>query len=353
MSSINKQQPKIGMVSRLYESMLQRMGNKRFYPNIQRIENRVKHGSTDIDYIPSNRSAFIGILELLVAIIIRTYQKLFWAEQWYLLYSFDEEAPSQFEKFKPLIPPRDRFWADPNLIKRDNRYYIFIEEYFYKKQRGCLSVIELDKLGNHKEPIPILEKEHHLSYPFIFQFEDKYFMVPESADHKTIDLYECTGFPDRWQFVMHLMTDVTAVDSTLFRYINKWWLFTAMPGKFEALPKVGLFLFYSDELLTNHWEAHPQNPVIPDNAYARPAGGIFTRDGKFYRPSQDTTNAYGSGIFINEITTLSEDVYSETRVASIKPNWDKKVKGTHTYSHADQLTVIDVYRRLPKILIQS
>ena len=38
---------------------------------------------------------------------------------------------------------------------------------------------------------------------------------------------------------------------------------------------------------------------------------------------------------------LSETDYKEKKVTTILPEWSKKVTAVHTYSHADELTVVD------------
>ena len=170
----------------------------------------------------------------------------------------------------------------------------------------------------------VLEKDYHLSYPFIFEWNNKYYMVPESRANKTIDLYECVEFPDKWNFKQHLMENISAVDTTLIHYANKWWLFTAIAENEAAAPNVELFLYYSDDLFGGEWNAHPLNPIISDVKSARPAGKLFIKDGKLFRPSQDCSTTYGYCFDLNEIEVLSETEYREKKTFSIKPNWDKK-----------------------------
>ena len=111
-------------------------------------------------------------------------------------------------------------------------------------------------------------------------------MVPESVENKTIELYECTEFPFKWKFKMNLMEKVIAVDTTLFHHKGKWWLFTGIARHERSLPLVELFLFSANELFTNEWNSHPKNPIVNDVMRARPAGKIFAKDGKIYRPSR-------------------------------------------------------------------
>jgi hypothetical protein len=247
------------------------------------------------------------------------------------------------------MPSKEKFWADPHIIQVNEKYYIFIEEFLNSKNKGHISVMELDELGNWKAPVKVLEKDYHLSYPFVFKWNDRFYMVPESLGNKSIDLYECIEFPYKWNFKQHLMNNVSAVDTTLIHYCGKWWLFTAMAENEAAAPYVELFLFYTDDLFSGEWKAHLQNPIISDVKSARPAGSLFLKDGRLFRPSQDCSKAYGYGFDLNEIMILTETEYREKKISSTRPNWDKSILATHTFANCGNLTVIDVFRQTLKI----
>jgi hypothetical protein len=208
----------------------------------------------------------------------------------------------------------------------------------------------MDERGNFGSPVPVLQRDYHLSYPFVFPWDGKYYLVPESAGNKTIDLYECVDFPYKWKIKMNLMEDILAVDTTLFYFNKKWWLFTGIGDNAGSFPQVELFLFYADELCTQEWASHPLNPIVSDVKRARPAGRIFMRDGKIFRPSQDCSKTYGYGFDLNEILSLSESQYRETKAVSVRPDWDEGTRGTHTFARAGKLTMIDAYRRKRKYL---
>jgi hypothetical protein len=178
-------------------------------------------------------------------------------------------------------------------------------------------------------------------------------MVPESRANRTINLYECVEFPYKWNFKKCLMENVSAVDTTLIQYANKWWLFTAMAENEAGAPNVELFLFYTDDLFEGKWKAHLQNPIISDVKSARPAGSLFIKDGKLFRPSQDCSKAYGYGFDLNEIMVLSETEYREKKVLSVRPDWDKNILATHTFAKQGNLTVIDAFTRSRKMLLNS
>jgi hypothetical protein len=173
-------------------------------------------------------------------------------------------------------------------------------------------------------------------------------MIPETGDNRTIELYECVDFPSKWLLKMNLMEGLHAVDTTLIRRDGKWWLFTNVIENEGASPDDELFLFYADTLETQQWKPHPLNPIISDVRKARPAGRIFERNGRLYRPSQDGSSIYGYGFNFNEIITLNEYDYQEREVAQIRPHWDKTIIATHTFAHTGQLTVIDACMRRHK-----
>lgn len=244
-----------------------------------------------------------------------------------------------------LVAGKEKLWADPFIVTINPFHYIFIEEYIYKIKKAHISVLTLDRdfriLDNRK----ILEKSYHLSYPHIILNEGKYYMIPETGSNRTIQLYRCTGFPDKWDFVMNLVEGIEARDTTIFFYAEKWWMFTSVVlYKNETFDFSGLFLYYSDELICNRWINHPQNPITCDHKFLRPAGNIFISDGNIFRPSQDCSGEYGSAININRVTVLSETEYKEEFLSKIEPPQNSNFSGAHTYNFSQEIEVIDVFQ---------
>jgi len=325
---------------------LHRLGEKEFFQDVQRQPLNESPSLPKANAIPSNFVVLWIMARLAARNLLELYHRNFCRERWELLFHFGENAKhDDISLFKKISPPVDRFWADPHVIYQEPNYYIFVEEYLYRAKRGHISVIEMDRQGNYRKPIQVLQKDYHLSFPFIFNWQGRYFMIPESSENKTIDLYECIHFPDRWQHKHTLMKGVKAVDTTLFFFQGKWWLFTAMAEQEAASPQVELFLFYSDELFTDEWCAHPMNPIVSDVKRARAAGSIFKRSGKLFRPSQYCSSTYGYGFDLNEIVLLSETEYCERTVSSVRPDSAKGILATHTYAYQENLTVIDALTR--------
>lgn len=263
---------------------------------------------------------------------------------WFLAYQVGKAAglaPSLY-RFKRILPPRGRFWADPFPIKRDERYYIFIEEYLQKTKKGHIAVIEMDLNGEWQAPVKVLERDYHLSYPFVFEWRGETFMIPESSDHKTIELYRCVSFPDQWQLEQVLMEGVTGVDTTLAEINGLWWMFANLAEE-GASKNDELHLFYADSPL-GPWRPHRRNPVKSDVRSSRPAGRLFQWNGAWHRPAQDCSLTYGYAIILHEIVQLDRDCFEEREVSRILPQWEKDLIATHTLGRVDGLTIVDAMK---------
>ena len=260
---------------------------------------------------------------------------------WIVLYHFGVGISTRPDRFCRLAAPRNRYWADPFIIARDDQFYVFLEEVPNATGKGHISLLVMDREGRHQGSQTVLERDYHLSYPFVFEHDGAWYMVPESSANRTVELYKCSEFPARWEFVENLLADICAADATLLRHDGKWWLFANVVENRGASSWEDLFLFHSDALIGGAWKSHPLNPVVSDVRSSRPAGAIFEDHGRLFRPAQDSSVRYGYGIKINEITVLSENDYAEKEVKSIVPSWDQSLVATHTLNHAGGMTVID------------
>jgi hypothetical protein len=290
--------------------------------------------------MPTNRELFSRLSRLGTKYAAGKVRSAFNNHQWVLSYRFrsgPNDSNNTMYRFKTLLPPKDRFWADPCAIKDGDRYYVFLEEYLNETGKGHISLIELGRKGVINGPTKVLERDYHLSYPFVFEWNDSYYMVPETAANRTIELYRSTKFPFEWQLEKVLMTGVRAKDATLAEIDDKWWMFVSIAE--HSFPDE-LSVFWADSPL-GPWTPHPRNPVKSDVRGSRPAGKLFEWNGDLYRPAQDSSGLYGYAISINRVTRLDQKAFREEQVSNIFPNWDKKLLGTHTISIAGDLTVID------------
>jgi hypothetical protein len=260
--------------------------------------------------------------------------------QWVLMAgkSAGEVAPN-WDALRPIVPPRDVYWADPMAVERDGRLQVLVEEYVYKTRCGRIACLTFDEQGRVTANQTALERPYHLSYPFTFEHRGETYMIPETASRRAIELYRCARWPDRWEFVRALMKDIYAVDSTLLNFDGRWWLFTNLKSDLDASSWDELHLFHADDPLSANWTPHPLNPVISDVRRARPAGPFFTFEGTLYRPSQDCSARYGYAVNLNRVDLLTESAYAETLIGTVIPRPPARV--THTLSRAAGWTFMD------------
>jgi hypothetical protein len=292
---------------------------------------------------PTNAEMVKGFLKLVGNKIKLEIHHLFYQDQWILLFYLGKEAAlsTSFFRFKRMLPPKDRFWADPHVMQKEDKFYIFIEELIYQKKKGHISVIEMDEKGKYGAPRVVLDKPYHLSYPFVFEENGEWYMIPESHENKTIELYKCISLPDKWELQCILLKDTDAVDTTLWKKDGIYYLFTTLKAAPQSDEHDSLCIFYSSTLESNQWTPHPCNPIKNDIKKGRMAGKLFMHRENLYRPAQDGARHYGHSMHIQHITKLNTTEYEENTIASIQPEWDKDLLSTHTFSHAGRLTCID------------
>ncbi|MEL6252791.1 MAG: hypothetical protein AAFR87_12325 [Bacteroidota bacterium] len=277
------------------------------------------------------------------------FQKATGRGQWFLMYSFENSLWNNGMEFLPIFPPKDAFWADPFVVERKNHFYIFFEELPYATNKGHISCMRLNmESGEPEESFVVLKKDYHLSYPFIFEYERDLYMIPESCENRSIELYRCKNFPGEWEHLGNLMEDVDAVDTTLFFHQGYWWMFSSIAEHAGALHDDELSLFYADSPLSKTWTPHPANPIVSDVRKARMAGKVFRHEGKIYRPAQDCSGLYGRAFSFYEIEELNPETYRERLVQNIEADWNPKFTRTHTFNREGGLKVIDSYRRISR-----
>jgi len=241
--------------------------------------------------------------------------------------------------FVPMPCPPDRFHADPMLVHAGGEHHLFFEDADRASGLGAISWCAVRADGTTGPVHRILESETHHSYPFVFAWRGAWYMIPETSEKRTVELYRATEFPLRWQLEKVIFRDVAAVDTTIFERHGRLWLFTAMSPSGGALDDE-LYLFHADDL-GGEWTPHPMNPIVSDARRARPAGPLFWDGVTLYRPGQDCAGDYGAAFWLNRVDALDEREYRETPVRRIDPSWHPGGVCTHTYTRAGDFEAMD------------
>jgi hypothetical protein len=280
---------------------------------------------------------------------VRGMDRALHIEQWFLAYKFGGGPVSaDLKGFTRLMPPKDRDWADPFAVEKGGRYYVFFEELPYAERKAHISMIELDAAGNASQPQRVLEADHHLSYPFLFEHDGQLYMLPESAKNRSVELYRCVDFPLVWKRERVLIDGLRLVDATLYRGADRWWMFANSAAGESRMFDDELHLFHAEKL-TGDWQPHPKNPVKSDARSSRPAGRLFSRDGVLYRPAQVCVPRYGAGLAIQRVLKLTPQDYAERQVERLLADPAAGLFGLHTMNRAGDLTVVDAFARRRRI----
>ena len=255
--------------------------------------------------------------------------------QWVIVYKHKNE-----KKWRKIIPDSSVFQADPFIVFKNEKYYVFYEELKFEDYHGYLRAAELDiESGKLVNDQIILKLEYHLSFPNVFEENEKFYMIPESAESNSVDLFECTDFPYSWQKKQTLLPNIKAVDTTPLKTSDGiWYLFTS-----EIIDGAScddeLSIYKSDDLFNQSFTKLYQEPVISNVSNARMAGHFIKRDGDIIRVSQNCGKRYGYQAKLNKVLQI-EGRYREELIETIKPTQGSL--GYHTYNQVNEIIIGDM-----------
>ena len=133
-------------------------------------------------------------------------------------------------------------------------WYMFFEVYNLRADKGEIGVAS-SRDGLSWQYLQIaLSKPFHLSYPYVFEWMDDLYMVPESYRAGSVRLYRTSDFPTRWSFVGEILKGPHLVDSSLFRFNDRWWCFAETNCEIKCDT---LNLFHAEDL-HGPWQEHPK-----------------------------------------------------------------------------------------------
>jgi len=292
---------------------------------------------------------FGALSRIMARLAARSVDRALHIEQWFLAYRLDatlggSRVVADLEGYTRLLPPKDRDWADPFVVQKGGRYYVFFEELLYANRKAHISMMEIDANGVASPPQKVLEAEHHLSYPFVFEHDGSLYMMPESARSESVELYRCIDFPLVWKRERVLIDGLRLVDATLYKAQDRWWMFANSAAGESRTFDDELHLFHADKL-SGEWHPHAKNPVKSDARSSRPAGALFMRDGALYRPAQVCVPRYGAGLAIQRVLKLTQQHYAERQVERLLADQSAGLFGLHTMNRAGDLTVVDAFAR--------
>lgn len=231
----------------------------------------------------------------------------------YAIAMYEGPSPEQLQAPRGIVNPvlrasdvtdlEARFVADPFLLWRSGGWSMFFEVIDGRNERGSIGHATSTDGRSWTYDRIVLSEPFHLSYPFVFTWEDEIYMVPESSERYEVRLYRAREYPHRWEQVSTLLRG-PFVDSTLFRHGGRWWMFTAVGWG-------NLHLFHAEQP-AGPWQEHALSPLIVSNeSVARPGGRVVEHNGHLLRFAQDDYPYYGRQLRAFQIDELSLTTYRE------------------------------------------
>jgi hypothetical protein len=220
-----------------------------------------------------------------------------------------------------MAQPWSSYRADPFLVEWGGEVWLFFEEFEYLRNKGRLAACQLD--GSHHTVV--MDQPYHLSYPFPLHFQGRLWMVPESCQNGTVDLYENVAFPQGWKWVGNLLCGLDAVDATLLWENERWWMFTSVRP--AGADQRHLEIYSTAQLLSGEWEPHPINEQRLYgrlcNSSGRCGGAFFEHQGEWIRPAQYSPDYYGQGLSFRQVRKLSREHFEEVGVDLPTQPWQQ------------------------------
>lgn len=239
--------------------------------------------------------------------------------------------------------PEEGWAADPFLFKYNDRVFLFAEIMSYRTGKGYIGCCEWngEGFGTWRK---VIKEEWHLSYPNVFEWNGKIYMLPEQYQSGEIALYECLRFPTEWKRLSPLKDGGQYVDSTVLFQNGEAWLFTLrMNSKKHSEGKLLRAKLFSPEQLGTF-------EIIDalGGLYKRPGGHFLLCNGKTYRVAQNCDGEYGRGLvfyLVNKCDDIGYQEEEEKRIYSgtvVDGMEGRKYIGIHTYNRCGDMEVIDL-----------
>lgn len=218
--------------------------------------------------------------------------------------------------------PKLGYFADPFRLSWMGEMWVFVERFDYIRNKGRIVAISL---ATEQEVAVEGEGQFgeiscHASFPFLLERSGALYMIPETNQRRTVDLYQCTEFPRKWRLVRRLLTDVDAADSMLIRKDGIDYLLTSVQ---EQEGNRHLEIHMSPDVFATPLEPHPMNArrhYAKESFGTGRCGGFLGFDdrGRLLRFMQRSSRYYGEGGQWMEITELSPNSFSERPLKAVE-----------------------------------
>ena len=251
------------------------------------------------------------------------------------------KVDSDSEFFYTKKPSFKYWYADPFVCHANGKEYVFVEALEYYNGLGRIAVAEV--VGNTVGAFRIvIQEDFHLSFPNIFQYDNIWYMLPETSAAGQMRLYKATNFPYEWELDTILLDQVKYVD-TIFHFLSDTKAI-GLAYDLEIKKAVPILLDMKEKKMS-------KTELEGNYSLERPGGAIYEKKGKRYRVVQDCVRCYGDYLHFLNVQELSFEKMMEEEVfirRGMEVVFDdgKQKEYIHTYNTDGVYEVIDFrYRK--------
>ena len=271
----------------------------------------------------------------------RRLRKLAFRDEWFLATRLGNNGRSGGRptgRFCAHREPADASVCGSVSVRPRRRAVPLLRELLLQRGRASIWFVPLNASGRPAaEPRPALEREYHLSYPFVFGYAGEIFMIPESWTIGRSTL-SSDSFPEDWQ-----------LEQTLFSECEQWTPRSTRPmGASICSPTSARKAPPSTTSCTSS-RRPPHRPVAASSSEPGrrrrtvgtagrpvvsrrrppdpPLAGLLRQIRRRGRP-QPRRRPHGARL-------------PETIVGRLEPNWMPGLSGTHTLNIAERLEAIE------------
>ena len=231
---------------------------------------------------------------------------------------------------------KDRYFADPFLIREDSRnYYILVEEYTFWEEIGKISLLVVDKKSYSLVARKIvIDEPWHLSFPYCKIGGE--WIIPEASASGETYAYK---IDDKFCVIeKEKIVDDGLIDNVYYETKKgKKWCYAGR----RLIPSTELYEYKYDESV-NRYLLQSDLPLQSDNRHSRGAGDFFELNGGLYRPVQDCKGRYGRQTKIMKILSIGEKGYYAQEVLTLNSFKNPPYNETmHTFNVYGDIIIVD------------
>lgn len=235
--------------------------------------------------------------------------------------------------------PRDRWYADPFIVKDDkNNITILAEEYRYKAKIGTIAELTINKKTNRITAIrDVLNLSTHLSFPLLFKDNTNVYICPENYQSGRWTAYKydidngIIGEPI-------ILINKPLVDASCATIDKKYYVFGTMFSENFSEGARELYIYEA-----NNFEGPYElfQTIKLDKAIARGAGAIIFHQDRMIIPTQNCEGRYGQEVVFSDLY-LSNGEFHLAEITRLTPKKFSRFRaGIHTYNQFQNIAVVD------------